>query len=539
MRGKLLLILVVALASVVPGKTLAQAPLADQSLNVDDPKDKVRTSSVCKTFTYKMIEGRTYQIDMKSKEIDSYLRLENPEGVQVAFDDDSGGFPDARIVYRALKTGDYTIICTTYAAASTGRFTLTVKDSDSARGAPARPKEFSGELTANDPKDRIRVASVAKTFTFEMEKGRTYQIDLKSKDFDAYLRLENPAGTQVAFDDDSGGYPDARILYTALESGDFKIIATTFNGGGTGKFMLTIRPTDQAQVGPALSVKAACNPPTGTIGVNYTVTAVVQSREAGLVHVEITLPPADRIVSAPSDQSITAGGTTTFTWIVYCGGSGRVNVQANMVRGLQQFSGELTANDPKDKVRNASFFKSYTYQMEKGRTYQIDLKSKDFDSYLRLENPAGIQVALDDDGGGFPDARIIYKAQESGDFKIIATTFIGGTGKFTLTVKEASPAPVPAPAPEVNQSISANGTWTGTENLAGFGNLTFVFQEGGKATMTDAKSTGNGSWTQTGRDVTIRFSNCVYTGQITGVVLQGTAQWNDGTRTWSFRVEKK
>lgn len=99
----------------------------DQLINAD-LKDKVRTGSYCKTYTYKMIEGRNYQIDMKSTDFDSYLRLENPEGVQVAFDDDSGGFPDARIIYRAPKTGDYTIICTTFGAGSTGKYTLIVKD---------------------------------------------------------------------------------------------------------------------------------------------------------------------------------------------------------------------------------------------------------------------------------------------------------------------------------------------------------------------------------------------------------------------------
>jgi hypothetical protein len=93
-----------------------------------DVKDKVRTQSYCKTYVYKMVKGTEYQLDMKSKDFDSFLRLENPEGVQVAFDDDSGGFPDARIIYSAPKTGDYTIICTTFGGGSTGKFNLIVKE---------------------------------------------------------------------------------------------------------------------------------------------------------------------------------------------------------------------------------------------------------------------------------------------------------------------------------------------------------------------------------------------------------------------------
>lgn len=94
-----------------------------------DLKDKVRTDMFCKTYTFKMTEGRTYQIDLKgANQLDTYLRLENPGGEQVAEDDDGGGFPDARIVYRAPKSGDYTIICTTFAPGATGKFTLTIKD---------------------------------------------------------------------------------------------------------------------------------------------------------------------------------------------------------------------------------------------------------------------------------------------------------------------------------------------------------------------------------------------------------------------------
>src|SRR5471030_2477049 len=65
-----------------------------QELNVEgelvdaDAKDKVRQMSYCKVYTFKMTEGKTYQIDMKSNVIDSYLRLEDSTGKEVAHDDD-------------------------------------------------------------------------------------------------------------------------------------------------------------------------------------------------------------------------------------------------------------------------------------------------------------------------------------------------------------------------------------------------------------------------------------------------------------------
>lgn len=105
--------------------------VVNDALTNGDLKDKVRMQCFCKTYTFKMTQGKNYQLDMKSTEFDSYLRLEDPQGTQVAQDDDGGGFPNARMIYRALKTGDYTIICTTYSGGSTGKFTLIVKDLDS------------------------------------------------------------------------------------------------------------------------------------------------------------------------------------------------------------------------------------------------------------------------------------------------------------------------------------------------------------------------------------------------------------------------
>jgi hypothetical protein len=104
--------------------------VVNDTLTNGDLRDKVRAQSFCKTYTFKMTEGKSYQLDMKSKDVDSYLRLEDPQGNQVAADDDSGGFPDARIIYRAPKTGDYTIICTTFGPNTTGKFTLILKHLD-------------------------------------------------------------------------------------------------------------------------------------------------------------------------------------------------------------------------------------------------------------------------------------------------------------------------------------------------------------------------------------------------------------------------
>jgi peroxiredoxin len=96
----------------------------DGQLTNDDPKDK-KIGSASKVYTVKMGKGNVYTIDMRSKQLDSYLRLEDKDGKELDEDDDSGGNLDARIVFNCTKDGEYKVICTALAN-GLGNFTLTV-----------------------------------------------------------------------------------------------------------------------------------------------------------------------------------------------------------------------------------------------------------------------------------------------------------------------------------------------------------------------------------------------------------------------------
>jgi hypothetical protein len=101
----------------------------DASLAADDPSDAVRKQHKYKVFLIGFKKGETYQIDMRSKSIDCFLRLEDANGKQLAKDDDSGGGAnnvDARIVFDCPADGKYRIICTTWAKAELGKFHLSV-----------------------------------------------------------------------------------------------------------------------------------------------------------------------------------------------------------------------------------------------------------------------------------------------------------------------------------------------------------------------------------------------------------------------------
>ena len=100
-----------------------------------------------------------------------------------------------------------------------------------------------------------------------------------------------------------------------------------------------------------------------------------------------------------------------------------------------EFNNQLTDADDRDpKLNHPS--KKYAVGFTKDKTYIIDLVSADFDTYLRLLNSRGKQVAEDDDSGGALNSRIIYSAKETGMHDVVVTTFDGEVGRFSLKVRE-------------------------------------------------------------------------------------------------------
>ncbi len=116
--------------------------------------------------------------------------------------------------------------------------------------------------------------------------------------------------------------------------------------------------------------------------------------------------------------------------------------------GLAQIASRLTAGDPHDKVRPGSYCKVFTVALQQGSVYQVDLHSKAFDAFLRLEDAAGQPLAFDDDGGGYLNSRIVFACPATGTYRLIATSFVAGaTGDFTLTAQANKGAVLPPATP--------------------------------------------------------------------------------------------
>jgi hypothetical protein len=87
-------------------------------------------------------------------------------------------------------------------------------------------------------------------------------------------------------------------------------------------------------------------------------------------------------------------------------------------------------------------YKAYKVQLKAGKTYIFDLTRNVVgltnvqpDPYLILEDATGMKLVEDDDAGGNLNARIVFKATQDGEFRILAAS-INGYGDFTLKARE-------------------------------------------------------------------------------------------------------
>ncbi len=99
--------------------------------------------------------------------------------------------------------------------------------------------------------------------------------------------------------------------------------------------------------------------------------------------------------------------------------------------------GKLTRDDPLDRVRSGSHHKVHEVELHEKQTYVIELRSMAFDTYLRVENDEGKQVAHNDDISTVDlDSRARYTPEKTGKYRLIVTSYQPNQiGKYSITVQ--------------------------------------------------------------------------------------------------------
>lgn len=189
-------------------------------------------------------EGVLYSIEMTcidSPNIRPYLMLEDTNRMIILQDTSVFNQPNpknfkGRLNFTSNKSGIYTIIATTTQFNHRGKYELVVR---AERLAPP-VFERKDNWTPNDP--AYTNGNPHKAYKLKLIANKTYQIDLTRPlnfGLDPYLYLEDENMQVVAEDDDSAGNLNARIIFQPKRTADYRIIATTLNGG-FGPFELRV-----------------------------------------------------------------------------------------------------------------------------------------------------------------------------------------------------------------------------------------------------------------------------------------------------------
>ncbi|QQE64539.1 hypothetical protein GFS31_12200 [Leptolyngbya sp. BL0902] len=80
----------------------------------------------------------------------------------------------------------------------------------------------------------------------------------------------------------------------------------------------------------------------------------------------------------------------------------------------------------------------HTFEGQAGQVVTITLESEDFDPVLTLQNAAGEEIAFNDDFGGSLNSRIVAELPASGTYRVVARSYSGNGGDFSLTVRLAT-----------------------------------------------------------------------------------------------------
>ena len=231
--------------------------------------------------------------------------------------------------------------------------------------------ERAGALSASD----LRDASDTFMDVWELngQAGGSVTIDLVSDDFDSVLYVVGPGLGETLYDDDGGGGCHARISFTFLESGVFRVVASTTSPGQTGTYVL--RTADVA--GPAPS--HGCGEP----------------------------DPA-MLAALPTD--------------------GRTLAVGSMELGRFDFLSSSESNRP---------VQAWSLEVTAGERITIIQRSDDFDSYLYLMGPGIEGSLGDDDGAGDLNSLIEFTPSSAGPYTVVASALTeGATGTYTIEVGE-------------------------------------------------------------------------------------------------------
>jgi Ca2+-binding RTX toxin-like protein len=211
-------------------------------------------------FQVQLLAGTPYLITLQGNDAgggtlaDPYLRVHNSVGALLAENDDivSGSNHDSQLTLTPSASGTYYVEAGAFNDLATGTYRVGVsstgptddfRDSLADTTAPFGQVAVNGASTGN-----LEVAGDRDWFSVVMNAGTTYVVNLQGLQSgagtleDAYLRLNNSAGTLMAQNDDIvfADNRDSQLTIAITATGTYYVEAGAFDDGYTGTYRVSV-----------------------------------------------------------------------------------------------------------------------------------------------------------------------------------------------------------------------------------------------------------------------------------------------------------
>lgn len=202
------------------------------------------------SYTFQGEYGQQIEIRMSSRTFDPLLAITGPGNFQAENDDDTDSsepLRNSRLVLTLPQAGTYTVQASSYSAGATGDYTLRVSP---ATGAPQQSANVTqgevltlgqaarGALSQGD--GQLQSGEFADAYRFLGQAGQRVTIDMRSSDLDTYIIVVPPEGDQIDNDDFEGLGTNSRVELTLSASGEYRVVATTYQPGESGNYELVV-----------------------------------------------------------------------------------------------------------------------------------------------------------------------------------------------------------------------------------------------------------------------------------------------------------
>jgi Ca2+-binding EF-hand superfamily protein len=265
---------------------------------------------------------------------------------------------------------------------------------------------------AKEADEEYRGKKSFKILSIKLEQGQTYRINHRSQAFQAFLYLEDSSRNLLAENSSPNVGGNSQIVFRAAKSGLYRLIATSQGGYRTGDFSLSVRVGRILPKGLPSWFEQLDQDGDGQVGVH-------EWRAAGRD------PEEFRKYDLNADGFITVEELLHFL---------KKPVHLQLKNGRVVYNGAVKEAD--QEYRRKKSYKIFTIRLEHGRTYQFDLKSAEFQSFLFLEDFGGNLLAENSSENVGAHSRLVFRAGRTGTYRVIATS-LGGyrTGNIVLSVR--------------------------------------------------------------------------------------------------------